>query len=247
MGVFSLIVSIVPWQVASAACEKIRISYTTNWVPVAYDSEAGDPSGIAIEVEKEIFKRLNLPLEFVSGLPWRRQMEMLDEGEIDAIAAIHYNPERAERLLLTDAFSNSVVHVYINKYTDLRYTELKDLINYVGVLIKDASYGEKFDTYRKKKLQLLEAVELIRILELLKKGRVDYMLLPANMSDFIIQNYGGEGEIEKSGPPVLIQPIHMGFSRKSKCKILVDAVNEQIKSMTKDGILSRLEMAKYSR
>ena len=245
-GVFGLFLSVSVTQNASAVCEKIRVSYTTNWIPVAYDSSNGEPSGIAIQLHREIFKRLNIPVEFVSGLPWRRQMQMLDHGEIDAIAAIHHNPERAERLALTDAFTESIVHVYRTKETSLRYSTLEDLKQYTGVLIKDASYGKEFDSYRRENLAILEFTELSRIMELLLKRRADYMILPTNISDFMIQNYGGEGEVIKSGPPVLVQPIHMGFSRKSSCRFMVEAVNEQITSMKRDGLINRLELTKYT-
>jgi len=225
---------------AQASCDRLDIAYTDNWYPIAYDDGEKERLGLAIAIQTEIFRRLNLPIRYIPKLPWRRQLAMLGEGEIDAMAAIYYNDETAEKFLYTSPYHMTEVSVFKRIKSDLHYSELKDLKNYRGVMASGSSYGTDFDNYSRNNLDIVRINGTEKIIQMLLKGRADYLILPKTLARYLLNKHGAVHAIALIGPPVARIPLHMVFSKKSECRTWVTKVNATIQKMREEGVLARI-------
>jgi len=225
---------------SKAVCEKIRIAYTDNWFPIAYDDGDKHGFGIALAVQKEMFQRLGISVEYIREIPWLRQLAMVERGDIDAMAALYFNDERAGKFTYSEPFYTTTVHVYKRRNSALEYTQLEDLIDYRGVASRGASFGTDFDSFSEKNLNIHRVNGTEKIIQMLVKNRADYMVLPRSLALNLINKYNVSGTISQNGPPITINNIHMAFSRKTECRAIVSKVNSTIVDMKADGTLAEL-------
>ncbi len=225
---------------AEAHCPDVKIAYSASWVPVTYDLETKKHLGIALDIHKEAFRRLRQKVSFRSGIPWSRQLRMLFDGEIDAMAAMHHNEERAAKYLYSDPFHISVVRIYVKKDAGVEYTTLDDLIGLKGLAPWAASFGREFDQFAKSYLDITEFQEPDRLVKLLNSGRFDYMVMSQEMARFFIQKANLEASIIPVGPAAAKKEIHLVMSKKSLCTNMMSPFNRTLAQMKSDGTLKRL-------
>lgn len=225
---------------ASAQCLDLKIAYSAVWVPVTYDLKAKKRLGIGLDLQREIFKRLRQKVSFQSGLPWSRQLRMLQAGEIDAIAAMHQNPEREKVYLYSEPYHMSAVYVFARKDQKRAIKSLDDLKDLKGLTTTSASFGEEFDQFAEKNLHLTRFREPDRLVELLLSQRFDYMVLPKDIGLFYIHKRQAVEEIEATDLAVASNPIHFVMSKKSRCLHLLPKFNEALAEMKEDGTVKKI-------
>ena len=208
-----------------AACNEITISYANNWYPITFDEPHSKESGIALKVLRKAFDELGVSVILKGNFPWKRQLSMLTTGEIDAIAALHFNEDRNNNFKLSPAFYQSQVHIFKRITSPLDFSSLEDLVGYTGVASRGASFGDTFDNFSKKYLNILRINGTEHILKMLTNSRVDYFISPLKLGYDLIKKAGLTGSIIVSGPPVDEKPIHTAFSRKFSCSDVVESFN----------------------
>lgn len=227
-------------SLASAQCPEIKIAYSAIWAPVTYDLQAKKKLGLGLDIEAEAFKRLRQKISFHTGMPWGRQLLMLEEGKIDAVAAMHRNPEREKTFAYSDPYHLSAVHVFTKKGGKLSFRTLDDLVGFKGLVTSATSYGEIFDQFAKNNLDVTHFREPDRLVELLLSGRFDYLILSEETGRFFIRKHQAEAKIEMTGPAVATNSIHLAMSKKSACQSLLPKFNETLAEMKEDGTVDRL-------
>ena len=225
---------------ALAQCLDLKIAYSAIWAPVTYDLKAKKRLGIGLDLQREIFKQLRQKVSFQSGIPWSRQLRMLQAGEIDAIVAMHQNPEREKVYLYSEPYHMSVVHVFARKDRKLAIKSLDDLKDLKGLTTTSASYGKEFDQFAEKNLHLTRFREPDRLVDLLISQRFDYMILPKEIGQYFIHKRSDVKEIEITGPEVASNPIHFVMSKKSQCLDLLPKFNEALAEMKENGRVKRI-------
>ena len=99
-----LLLSLVP--ISAAAAEKSDSSQKVvrvGWYEDSYhiSGENGERSGYGYEYEQAVAAYTGWTYEYVKG-DWSELLEMLQNGEIDLMAALSYTDERAETMLFSD-------------------------------------------------------------------------------------------------------------------------------------------------
>ncbi len=98
MGI--LLVSVIPVTATSnKEAKKIRVGYM-GYPGFIEKDEDGKFSGYGVEYLDEICEYTEWDIEYVYA-PWYKQLEMLEQGEIDIVPLVQYTEERAERFLYT--------------------------------------------------------------------------------------------------------------------------------------------------
>lgn len=225
---------------ALANCETVKIAYTHNWLPIAYDEEKHKAVGLGLAIQREIFQRLDQKIEFVPDLPWKRQLAMLERGDIDAMAAIYHNEERALTFDYTAPYHVTEIRIFKRADSSLEFTQLEDLIGYQGLASLGASFGTEFDKFDQQYLKMNRINGTFKIMELLRRGRGDFVVLPESLAQYLITSISAENEIIPSGPSLATKPVYMVFSKKSECRNLVGQVNATILQMKNEGMLARI-------
>ncbi len=118
---------------------------TLDYPPYEY-SENGEIKGLAVNVIREVFRRLDYKIEIIS-LPWARSLKLVERGQADAIFTAYRTPEREQFL----DYSNEVlmpqeVSLFTRKSFPVHQSsELLSLGKYHFGARIGVSYGEKFD------------------------------------------------------------------------------------------------------
>lgn len=226
---------------AAAACQKIRVVGSDQWVPFAYaDVVVPDhPLGIAYDVVRLISRDLGIPVEIEMGLPWLRIELELDTGAADLLAGNYWNDERAMRWAITEPIATDEVRVFTLSDKTFQYQEIADLIGKSGVMPFGISYGQEFDTF-KSNLDLDEVRLHTQAISMLALERRDYMILPLYSGKLKVNRMGYKNQIVALPEPLAINNVHLALSRKSPCIVLLELINQAILKRKQDGSIDEI-------
>ncbi|OZG70769.1 hypothetical protein BTA51_24630 [Hahella sp. CCB-MM4] len=226
---------------SAAACEKIRVVGSDQWIPFAYTSpdQPDKPIGIAYDVVRLLGADLGVSVEIDVGIPWRRIELEMDNGTADLLAGNYWTEQRAKRWAVTRDFASDKVHVFVRKGEEFSYSSLSDLIGKAGVIPAGISLGQEFDSF-KPNLDIYEVKQHTQMIEMLMKRRLDYMILPLYSGNLKIKALGyGEG-ISVLPTPVSVNSVHLSLSRESSCVVLLEKMNRQIERRVADGSIQAI-------
>ncbi|GAB6098030.1 hypothetical protein JCM14469_42840 [Desulfatiferula olefinivorans] len=121
-----------------------------SWPPWEIVSENGDLTGVHIELVTEAARALNLSVT-IETYPWKRAIEMLKDGQADAITYMTKTEERKHYGVFVDgnALSASQIGFFVlhRNYDDIRFNgDLGSLAGYTIGTCRGYSYEEGFDT-----------------------------------------------------------------------------------------------------
>lgn len=225
---------------AGAACEKVNISYAENWYPLTYDVENGEPEGIAIQIHTAVFKELDIPIVFHGNIPWIRQLLMLENGQLDAMATINFSKERADQFFLTDSIHSFEVKAFKKKSRTIDFQKIEELSPLKGAYSRGAYYGPDFESMKNNQTILMQVNGTKHLVDVLVTDRVDYIVSPVHLGKKLLKDAGQSSFIETFGPVIHVQDVHLAFSRNSKCAVLVSEYNSALKRLKAKGYFKEL-------
>ncbi|WP_417452742.1 substrate-binding periplasmic protein [Kiloniella sp.] len=238
------------WMMESVAlsdgknCNAIRVNGASDWYPVLmYTEETEVHHGIAIDIAREIFRRLDVAIIDEPALPWKRMLRQLDKGELDLLLGAYWTNERAQIYGYTEPLIKDEVAIFVRKGEEFPLDGLEDLVGLVGLRPLGGSYGEKFDLYAKKYLDI-HGVKVDGTLDLLLTGRANYAVLGRYDGIADLQETGNSNRIKDLPWPVASNNVHLMMSRASPCYYLLDDINKVIRELHKEGFTEKLE-ARY--
>jgi len=224
-------------------CERIHVGCSNSWYPVSFllPTDKEQATGVAIEATRMAAKQLGLPVKFNCIMPWARVVTAMDTGEIDMLAGHYFTKERNQKWLIGAIIANDDVRaVYrrkelaIHTVTDLKYLH--------GAKVRGAKNGDLIDKYTSGNLPdypISEIVDYDQLLDLVLKGRVDYVLRSKRDALEYIKMYDLEGTLFLS-ESLAINPVHISFSKKSPCAHLLGKFNQLFEQYNKAGIIEKL-------
>lgn len=232
------------WPRLAVSGEVLRL-VTLDYPPYEYRDESSI-QGLAVNVVREVFRRLDREIEIVS-YPWARSLKMVELGEADAIFTAYRTPEReryldySNEVLMPQAVSLFALKSFVlpEKAT---LPDLSALADYrFGVRI-GVSYGAAFD-------KAVEDGTLTRVYhvgdgdavaKMLASGRVD--LVPFNRLGgyYLFRKLGLAHQVRELTPPLQSVPSYIAFSKKRGHAELRDRVDEVLRAMKTDGSYTRL-------
>lgn len=217
------------------SCKNFDIAVTESWEPLSWKTASGELDGIVPRLLKEVGNNTGLAFVHITNLPWKRQLYMLQKGQLAAMAAMHFNEERAEKYVLSEPYFHNDIHVFRHRDSDLEYTELADLKDRLGVLPLGGSFGSAFDQYRQQHLNMEERGSVPEILRMVLSRHAEFFILPKYLGNYAIRTEGARDVIQLSGPPVATKPVHMALSRNHVCGQQISIINDEISRLKKIG------------
>jgi len=120
-----------------------------SWPPWEIAVEGSEPTGIHIELVKDVAKSLNLSV-IIKSFPWKRAIQMLKDGEADAVTYMSKTEEREQfgYFFAGNMLSNSQIGFFILKKNrnDIHFSgDIKSLQSYTIGTCRGFSYDETFD------------------------------------------------------------------------------------------------------
>ncbi|MBU2713686.1 substrate-binding periplasmic protein [Zooshikella harenae] len=211
---------------------------TLEFPPIAYTNNSKEVTGFAVEAVKRISDKLGYKAN-VKVLPWTRGLNMVKDGEADAIFTIYKNKEREGFIDFTqEIFVPQTLSFYINASSSINPTkniELDILKKYKIGVVSTISYGKKFDNI-KSDLNLSSSTNLLSNFKKLMARRVD--IVPSNtyVGDYTLsQNKPAlKGKVIKMVMPFDSVPSYIGFSKKKNMSNIRDQFDQELRKMNSD-------------
>ncbi|MEH6631649.1 MAG: transporter substrate-binding domain-containing protein [Halopseudomonas aestusnigri] len=223
-------------------CKSVRINGSSEWYPVSMFSEdAQELNGLALDVAREVFRRLKLPITVEAKMPWKRILHHLSNGDLDLLLGAYWTQERALNYSYTDPIFKDEVAVFVRKGEEFPLEELGNLIGRVGLRPLGGSYGEEFDLFAKTYLFIHEVPE-DHTLKLLASGRADYVVLARYDGFDDLRETGDFDRIVDLPWPVASNNVHFMLSNISPCNYLLEDINKVIGDLHKEGFIKELEV-----
>lgn len=215
---------------------------TLQYPPYEYE-ENKEVKGVAVEIVKEVFKRMGQPIK-IELLPWARAIYMIEKGEADGIFTAYKTLEReAFADYSKEILMPQVVALFIKEDSTIAFDgDFGKLNKYKFGVVKEVSYGEKFDKAVKNKI--ITNIEDVTI------GEQNFLKLSAGRLDIVVSNkYGAidiinklkkSKEIKELLPEVQNVPSYIAFSKKKNLSKIRDKFDEILKEMKKDGSYDKI-------
>ncbi|EPJ43063.1 MAG: hypothetical protein OFPII_43740 [Osedax symbiont Rs1] len=208
------------------ACKEIKVSGSLGWYPLLMeDKQSGKVEGVAIELMRMIGREINTPVTFVKH-PWKRMLRHLELGTVDIVLGIYKTKKRALIYNYSSAFLINEARVFTRADKVFELTHLKDLIGLKGDIPLGGSFGDRFDDFAKRHLEISE----------LKGPSVKIRRLILGRSDFFVADYDHAIQVinqeliassEKIVALALVvakNPVYFAMSKRSSCAALTKTI-----------------------
>lgn len=205
--------------------ESILILGNENLAPIVYRDD-GEPSGLAVEIAKELEKYIGVSVN-IETEEWSRAQEMLKNGEADALLHINKTPERTRYFEFSDPILESEISIFTNN-SGIEIENIEALSG-LAVGVEDGGFPESF-LRSNQDLSIVEMPDLKEGFKSLKKGDLDVFVADKWAGSHVLATRGIEG-IWITGSPITVQSSHIAV-RKGDHSLLssIDGALQKIKS-----------------
>ncbi|GAA5176715.1 hypothetical protein GCM10025771_12120 [Niveibacterium umoris] len=235
------VLALLPAPPAAADCTVLRYATNPNYPPFSWPGERDDYKGASVELLKLVAPPgvTLVPMVF----PWKRSQAMAEAGEIDLLLSLRITPERERYLSFTRAaaFANPIV-VFVPETSPIKYADWQTLKDYRGGVSLGDAFGNGFDEYMRDNLKVETALTMVENFRKLKLGRIDYFVSGDYLGRAYLRSAAGKSgiRITSVNPPISNGTIHFGFSRKSPCLALLQAMDARLAEQNTRGTPARL-------
>lgn len=236
---FVLMLGLAACSNSGSAGKILKIGVDDSYPPMEYKDESGNTVGFDIDLGKEIAKRLDMKIEYVSTA-WDGIFTALEAEKFDTIiSSLSITDERKKNISFTRAYiANAQVIVVSPSNTSIKSEkDLKGKI--VGVQINTTAEEacKKFmkDTPFK---ELKTYDQIIQPFSDLKTGRLDAVVA----DEVVARDYVSKDKANYmvAGGRLTNEPIGIGFKKTNTA--LRDKVDKVLEEMGKDGTLKSISM-----
>lgn len=155
--------------------------------------------------------------------------------------ALKVTPERQAYLDFTPArFSANPMAVFTRRNWPFSYREWQDLAGHLGVVARGDRYGDGFDEFLQQNLRVVEANDMAQAFATLINRRVDYFVTGYYAGRAYLAGKGLETSVTPLSPMINEGAIHHGFSKRSPCVRLRQAVSDKLQQYEADGTTEKL-------
>jgi len=191
-----------------------------DWGPNEFMGEDGTPTGFHIDLIRMAAEELNVKIKFLS-MPWKRALDTIEKGEVDAISYTIFSPERTRYLIYEpgNAISIGSTRFAYLKGNNFDYDGTLESVKdrKIGV-IRGYSYGKKFD--RNKLTNLINVNSEEQLLFMLLEKRVDLILVNIDHLKYKYSDLAEFSEVTSMDVASDSYDIYLAFSKKRKHEAL---------------------------
>ncbi len=206
--------------------------------------EDNEVKGIAVDIIREVFNRMNQPIA-LRALPWPRALKELETGEIDGAIEVFYTEEREAYMdFCKEVLLDEFISLFVSKDSKIKYNgDLSSLAEYTFGVKKGFSYGSIFDSAVEAgviKNLVVQVYDGDRLFHLLAAGRVEILIGDKYALPYQYTKGNIKKEIKRLIPDVQAAPTYVVFSKKRKLINIRDKFDVIIRDMKNDGSYDRI-------
>ena len=228
--------------ISQASNELVKIS-TDPWEPWVVGEEGEVATdGIAVDLTKEVFRRLGVDIE-INIYPYKRCMSQMKSGERDLLLMAKKTEEREKFMLFSDVVVSDPQLIYYSRdhRENFEWNSWEDFKNHIIGGVAGFNYGE-FEAAREKyKLNTEYVANDTQNIKKLLSGRIDFVLLSRSTANFYTsRNPEVVNKLKAAARPVAAAEFHFAASRKGNAVKYMPEINKVIADMKKDGTLNKI-------
>ena len=216
---------------------------TLQYPPYQYEEEGGELKGFVAAIVKEVFRRIEQPIN-IKVYPFARALNMIRDGDADAIFTAAKNPEREtfadfpKEILIDQRMS-----LFVSTNSTLTFDgDFNKLRQYRFGVINGYRYGNIFDDAVKN--GILPNIDQTNSAESnakkLAAGRVDFWMSTREQALFTIKKLGLSDAVKELKPEIQIMPIYLAFSKKRNLGTVRERFESELRKIKDDGTYERI-------
>jgi polar amino acid transport system substrate-binding protein len=217
---------------------------TLEFPPLEYTGDDGNPQGIAVDMVKRIMSSLGHTVQ-IKVHPWPKALEMVRNGDADAIFTAYKTPERETFLdYSAEVLVPQIVGFYVKKGSPITFNgDLRTLrTRHIGV-VSTISYGPKFDQVRSQ-LQVERVERLEQNFQKLLSDRIDLLISNIHVADWELQKFQLREKIIRLPHEVERMSSYIAFSKQRSLTTLRDQFDQELRKLKGNGEYDE-ELGKY--
>lgn len=206
--------------VAAPPCNTLTVSGNPEYPPLLWESphNSNHLTGAATALLEEILEPLGVKLDVQSLGSWARVQRLARVGELDMIAGAFMTSERIQYMdYLLPPFIHLPATVWVLKSQAFEYRHWPDLKGKQGGTLINNSFGQGFDRYAAKNLQIVNVRTIEQSFEMALAGRVDYVLYERLQGQVKLERLGLADKFVALNVPVSNEGLFFTISKNSRC------------------------------
>ncbi|WP_417512647.1 substrate-binding periplasmic protein [Marinobacter sp.] len=230
---------------AEPACKTLTVSGNPEYPPLLWEDPRTPEylTGAATALLREILEPLGVNLEVQSLGSWARVQRLARVGELDMIAGAFINSERIQYMdYLLPPFTYLSTAVWVPKEGVFDYRHWPDLKGKQGSTLINNSFGQSFDRYAERNLQIVGVRTIEQSFEMALAGRVDYVLYERLQGQVKLQRLGLADEFVSLEVPISNEGLFFTFSKNSQCNTfeLRERIADNLYKLVNSGRLAEI-------
>lgn len=231
---------------APAGLAQARLTVTGDFAFPPYSFLRGDkPVGIDVEIMQELGRRTGLAFD-IQLAPFKRVIESVREGTVDAGMAVLRNAEREGFAIYTGVLHNSTYSLFVPKGSAMSFDGLESLRGKRIGKVRGFFISEAFDVEAAAgRITVSETASAEQGLRMLLAGRVDAISGQSVVTRYLAREAGLAEQLQAL--PQALAPDRPAFLVLSRASALPDKerlaqrLRQALEAMHKDGTIDRIE------
>ncbi|GGA69256.1 hypothetical protein GCM10011369_08630 [Neiella marina] len=221
-------------------CEVVTATAHPNYPPYQWRQE-DKIVGATIDITRELFSQLNVDFQANYTGPWKRALQQVKVGQVDMVIGLKKTTDREQYISFTSSpIATNPFTVFVLQGNQFDIKTWRDLYGKKGGKNAGDRYGNAFDTFADRYLDLEESYAVASNFNKLKAGRIDY---------FIHSRFAGLAQLSVSADAAsfAVLPynvneglLHSGFATNSPCAIYNGAISLGYQKLLDSGEVERL-------
>ena len=240
-----MLCSLLPAQSAYAqVCQKLVATGNPEYPPYLWRDPEDQSKliGANADLMQLLAKEIGMPIEVTYTGPWSRVQELSRAGRIDLIAGAFFTHARLDYMdYFYPAFRATRTAIWTNPSKTFNFRTWSDLRDRKGLTVVNNSFGEEFDAYAKKSLNIAYVASLEQALQMLVLSRIDYLIYEEEPSLAIAAKLGITN-LKTAPLAVSSESLFVTLSHKSPCNVgkLRGRIAKALADLTKDDAMDAL-------
>lgn len=228
----------------AAAQGRLIVTGDIAFPPYSYQLD-DKPAGIDVEIMQELGRRTGLQLE-IRLAPFKRVIESVREGSVDAGMAVLHSAERESFAIYTGVLHTSTYALFVPQGSKLAFDGLESLRGKRIGKVRGFFVSEAFDAeVAAGRIFVSEAANAEQSLRMLLAGRVDAVSGQSVVTRHLARQIGLADQLQALPKPLAPdRPAYLVLSRASALPgkdALAQRLRQALQAMRKDGSLERIE------
>lgn len=216
---------------------------TDSWPPFR-EIQNSQVAGIDDDLWHDLSQQIGFKVQYIQ-CPWKRCLDLMRSGELDAMSGLAWRKERAEFIrYVAPSYYGCSTRFYVRAGEEGRLQRKEQLKELNIGMVRGSAYYPEFDN--DSSLQKMQMAQESVLLPLLASGRIDSYIGTDCQADFELANSRWSKQLVKAPfKPGNTTPLYIGFSKKSRWSKQAQSFSEAIRQTLANDFDSKVQQKYY--